>query len=450
MPGSIALSQSTSSIADNYRPATDRIIAAALADSAAWNRLAKLTDTFGPRLSGSQNLEQAIDWILAEMKRDGLQNVRGEPVMVPRWVRGQESATLISPRRTALHMIGLGRSVGTPAAGVTAPVMVVESFDELTRRAAEAKGKIVLFDVPFTGYGQTVRYRGGAANAAARAGAVAALIRSVSSFSMQNPHTGAMSYDSTLKIKVPAAALSVEDAMMVHRMIDRGDRVVINLKMSARTLPDAPSRNIVAELVGSEKPDEIVVVGGHIDSWDVGQGAMDDAGGVVAAWEAVKLLKRLGLKPKRTIRVVGWTNEENGSRGATGYRDAHRAEIDKHVMAMESDNGVFKPYGIGITAGEGGREMAAQIASLLKSIGADSTAIGGTDADTGPLSALGVPTMSPLVDGTKYFWYHHSAADTMDKLSPRELAECVALMAVTAYVVADMPSTLPRTPISAN
>ena len=442
-----AKAQSTAPLADTYRATTDRIIAAALADSAAWNRLAQLTDKFGPRLSGSQSLERAIDWIIGEMKRDGLQNVRGEPVMVPHWVRGEESATLITPRRTALHMIGLGRSIGTQPAGITAPVLVVESFDELTRRAAEAKGRIVLFDVPFTGYGQTVRYRSGAANAAAKVGAVAALIRSVSSFSMQNPHTGAMAYDTTLKVKVPAAALSVEDAMMVHRMVNRGERVTINLKMSARTLPDAPSRNIVAELVGSEKPDEIVVLGGHIDSWDVGQGAMDDGGGVVAAWEAVKLIKRLGLKPKRTIRVVAWTNEENGSRGANGYRDAHRAEVDKHVMAMESDNGVFKPYGIGVTAGEGGRAMAGQIASLLKSFGADSTADGGTDADTGPLSALGVPTMSPLVDGTKYFWYHHSMADTMDKLSPREIAECVALMAVAAYVVADMPSTLPRTPV---
>jgi carboxypeptidase Q len=447
LPFSNLPAQSRTPIADQYRPTADRIIAAALADSSAWNRLARLTDTFGPRLSGSRSLERAIDWIIAEMKRDGLQNVRGEPVMVPHWVRGEESATLISPRTTSLHMIGLGRSVGTKKAGVTAPVMVVSSFDELTRRAAEAKGKIVLFDVPFTGYGQTVRYRGGAANAAGKVGAVAALIRSVSAFSMQNPHTGAMSYDTASKVKVPAAALSVEDAMMVHRMIDRGEKVVINLKMSAQTLPDAQSRNVVAELVGSEKPDEVVVLGGHIDSWDVGQGAMDDGGGVVAAWEAVRLLKRLGLKPKRTIRVVAWTNEENGSRGATGYRDAHRAEIDKHVMAMESDNGVFKPFGIGVTAGEGGRAMAADIASLLKSFGADSTSDGGVDADTGPLNALGVPAMSPLVDGTKYFWYHHSSADTMDKLSPREVAECVALMAVTAFVVADMPGTLPRVPL---
>ena len=437
--------QSKTPIADSYRATADRIIKAAVADSSAWNRLAELTDKFGPRLSGSANLESAIDWIIAEMKRDGLQNVRGEPVMVPRWVRGEESATLVSPRSAKLHMIGLGRSIGTPKAGITAPVMVVNNFDELTQRAAEAKGKIVLFDVPFTSYGQTVRYRGGAANAASRAGAVAALIRSVSSYSMQNPHTGAMQYDSTVK-KIPAAALSVEDAMMVHRMINRGEKVVINLRMSGQTFPDAPSRNVVAEVVGSEKPDEVVVLGGHIDSWDVGQGAMDDAGGVVAAWEAVKLIKRLGLRPKRTIRVVAWTNEENGSRGATGYRDAHLKELDKHVMAMESDNGVFKPLGIGVTAGEGGMAMTADIASLLKPFGADSMSEGGTDADTGPLSAAGVPTMSPLVDGTKYFWYHHSAADTIDKLSPREVAECVALMAVAAYVVADMPGYLPRTP----
>jgi carboxypeptidase Q len=447
LPLSNLSAQSRTPIADKYRPAADRIIAAALADSSAWNRLARFTDTFGPRLSGSPGLERAIDWVIAEMKRDGLENVRGEPVMVPHWVRGEESATLVSPRSTALHMIGLGRSVGTKKEGITAPVMVVTSFDDLTSRAAEAKGKIVLFDVPFTGYGQTVRYRGGAANAAGKVGAAAALIRSVSSFSMQNPHTGAMSYDTASKIKIPAAALSIEDATMVHRMIDRGDKVVINLKMSAQTLPDAPSRNVVAELVGSEKPDEVVVLGGHIDSWDVGQGAMDDGGGVVAAWEAVKLLKRLGLKPRRTIRVVAWTNEENGSRGATGYRDAHRAEIDKHVMAMESDNGVFKPFGLGITAGEGGMAMATEIASLLKSFGADSTSDGGVDADTSPLNALGVPAMSPLVDGTKYFWYHHSSADTMDKLSPREIAECVALMAVTAFVVADMPGTLPRAPL---
>jgi carboxypeptidase Q len=304
---------------------------------------------------------------------------------------------------------------------------------------------MVLFDVPFTSYGETVRYRSGAASAAAHFGAVAALIRSVSSYSIQNPHTGAMNYDTTVaKNKIPAAALSVEDALMLHRMINRGEKVVVNLKMSAMTLPDAPSRNVVAEIRGSEKPDEVVVLGGHIDSWDVGQGAMDDGGGAVAAWEAVKLIKRLGLKPRRTVRVVLWTNEENGSRGGLGYRDAHRGELDKHVLAMESDNGVFAVQGIGISAGNGGVAMAQDIASLFSSFGATKVTDGGTDADTDPLNELGVPTISPLVDGTRYFWFHHSAGDTMDKLDPHEMAENVALLAVTAFVVADMPGYLPR------
>ena len=447
---SAASAQAPTPIANAYRATANRIITTALADSSAWNRLAEMTDKFGNRLSGSASLERTIDWILAEMKKDGLQNVRGEKVMVPHWVRGEESAVLVSPRAMPLHMIGLGRSVATPPKGITADVMVVNSFDELTARAAEAKGKIVLFDVPFTGYGQTVRYRGGAASAAGKVGAVAALIRSVSSFSMQNPHTGAMNYDTLVAARIPAAALSVEDAMMVHRMVNRGEKVRITLKMSAQTLPDAPSRNVIAEIVGSEKPDEFVILGGHIDSWDVGQGAMDDGGGCVAAWEAVKLIKRLGLKPKRTIRVVLWTNEENGSRGANGYRDAHRAELDKHVLAMESDNGVFKVNGFGVSTGEGGMTMAQDIGTLFSAFNATTVSPGGVDADTGPLNALGVPAISPLVDGTKYFWYHHSSADTMDKLTPREISENVALLSVLAFVAADMPGTLPRVPVAAS
>jgi carboxypeptidase Q len=429
--------------ADRYRATATRLIAAALADSAAYNRLAHLTDTFGHRLSGSASLEAAIDWILAEMKRDGLQNVRGEKTMVPHWVRGDESAVLVSPRPYRLHMLGLGRSVGTPAAGITAPVLVVGSFDEFARRQSEAKGKIVLFDAPFVSYGETVRYRSAAASTAARAGAVAALIRSVAANSIQSPHTGSMSYDTTVA-RIPAAALSVEDAMMLHRMSDRGDRIVVTLKMEAKTLPDAPSRNVVAEIVGSEKPDEVVVVGGHIDSWDVGQGAMDDGGGSVAAWEAVRLIKQLGLKPRRTIRVVLWTNEENGLRGALAYRDAHASELDKHVLAMESDAGVFKPLGYRVTGPDSAVSIARDIASLLSGIGATTAVAGGPEADVGPLTQRGVPAVSPIVDGTRYFWYHHSEGDTMDKLNPREMAECVALMAVMAYIAADMPGTFGR------
>ena len=431
------------SITDRYRRDADRIIDAALKDSTAWNRLAEMTEKFGNRLSGTAALEQTIDWVIALMKEDGLQNVRGEPAMVPVWVRGEESAQMVRPRVQNLPMLGLGGSIATPPGGITADVLVVGSFSDLTAKAAQASGKIVLYDVPFTNYGETVQYRARGAVAAAKVGAVGALVRSVTPYSQRTPHTGGMSYDSTVR-RIPAAAITVEDAEMIHRLVDRGERVRVTLEMSAKTLPDAPSRNVMGELVGSEKPDEIVVFGGHIDSWDVGRGAMDDGGGVVVAWEAVRLLKRLGLKPKRTIRVVGWTNEENGGRGGQAYRDAHRAEVDKHVLAIESDGGVFKPQGFSFTGSDAAVDMLKQIALLLDRIGASAIVKGGGGADIGPIMALGVPGLGLNVDGTKYFWYHHTEADTIDKLDPNDMARCVAAMAVMAYVAADMPETLPR------
>ena len=326
---------------------------------------------------------------------------------------------------------------------LTPPVLVVGSFAELETRSAEARGRIVLFDVPFTEYRQTVAYRGTGAVAAARHGAVAMLLRSVASFSMNSPHTGGMRYDSTVT-KIPAAAITVEDAMLLHRLQNRGVVPTVHLTMSARTLPDAPSRNIVAELRGRELPDEIVVMGGHIDSWDVGQGAMDDAGGVVAAWEALRLMKQLGLRPRRTIRVVGWTNEENGTRGGQGYRAAHAAEVERHVFALESDNGAFKPSGIAAVGTDSALAMLRRIAPLLARIGASTVTRGGGEADIGPLLAAGVPGAGLEVDGTRYFWYHHTDADTPDKLNPAEVAQCVAVMAVYAYVLAEMPERLPR------
>jgi carboxypeptidase Q len=431
------------SIADRYRNDANRIIDAALKDSTAWNRLAEMTETFGNRLSGTPALERTINWVIAKMKEDGLQNVRGEKVMVPVWVRGAESAQLVSPREQNLPMLGLGGSTATPPGGITADVLVVSSFSDLTAKAAQAKGKIVLFDVPFTSYGETVQYRGRGAVAAAQVGAVAALVRSVTPYSQRTPHTGGMGYDSTVR-RIPTAAITVEDAEMIHRMQNRGDRVRVKLTMSAKTLPDAPSRNVMGEIVGSEKPDEVVVFGGHIDSWDVGRGAMDDGGGVVVAWEAVKLLQRLGLKPRRTIRVVGWTNEENGGRGGQGYRDAHKTEVDRHVLAIESDGGVFKPQGFGFSGSDAAFEVVKQIGTLLDRIESGSIVKGGGGADIGPIMALGVPGLGLNVDGTKYFWYHHTEADTIDKLDPHEMALCVATMAVMAYVVADMPETLPR------
>jgi carboxypeptidase Q len=426
-----------------YRAVADSLINAATRDSSAYLRLGNLVDGFGHRLSGSASLEAAIDWILGQMKSDGLENVRGERVMVPHWVRGEESAELVKPRRARLHMLGLGGSVATPGRGITAPVLVVTSFNDLQRRAAEARGKIVLFDVPFTTYPETVKYRVQGAAAAARAGAVASLIRSVTPYSIRSPHTGVMHYDSTVT-RIPAAALSVEDAMMLRRFQDRGQPVVLTLRMGARTLPDAASRNVVAEIVGRERPDEVVVLGGHIDSWDVGQGAMDDGGGAVAAWEAVRLMKHLGLRPRRTVRVVLWTNEENGGKGAVGYRDAQGDRLNKHVLAMESDNGVFAPHGFRFSGSDASFARAQQIARLLRPIGAEKMTreVDSPEADIAPLVERGVPGMGLDVDRTRYFWFHHSEGDTLDKLDPAEMARCVAALAVMAYVSADLPDAV--------
>lgn len=431
------------SITARYRAAADRIIDAALADSAAYERLVEMVDRFGHRFTGSEGLERAIDWIMEEMRADGLDNVRGEEVEVPIWIRGEESAELLRPRVQSLPMLGLGRSIGTPPEGITAPVLVVSDFDELTARAAEARGKIVLFDAPFTSYGRTVQYRSRGATEAARVGALASLIRSVTPYSHRAPHTGAMRYDPDVR-QIPHAAITVEDAAMLHRMQDRGQEIVVRLTMDARTEADGVSRNVIGELRGAARPDEVVVMGGHIDSWDVGQGAMDDGGGVVAAWEAIRLLHDLGLRPRRTIRVVGWTNEEIGLRGGSAYRDAHRDELEHHILAIESDAGVFRPQGFGFTGSEDAMAMLRQVGSLLERIGSGEVSRGGGGADIGPIMREGVPGMGLRVDGTRYFWYHHSPADTVDKLDPREMALCVATMAVMAYVVADMQEKLPR------
>ena len=428
-------------VADRYRDVANQIIEAATENHDAYARLTEMVDRFGARVSGSVALEQAIDWMLVEMEKDGLDNPRGDPVMVPHWVRGDEGLAMVLPRPRSLPMLGLGGSIATPPGGIRAELMVVSSFDELEERADEAGGRIVLFDVPFTTYGQTVQYRSRGAVAASRVGAVASLIRSVTPYSQQTPHTGNSNYEDGVT-RIPHAAITVEDAQMLHRMLDRGERVELLLQMNAQTLPDAPSRNVMAEIVGSEFPDEVVVLGGHIDSWDVGQGAMDDAGGVVAAWEAIRLMKVLGLQPRRTVRAVGWTSEENGGPGGPKYVEDHAHET--HVLAMESDGGVFKPSGFGFTGSDEAFDIITRIATLLEPIESGTITRGGGGADIGPLMRTGVPGMGLNVDGTKYFWYHHTDADTVDKLDPNEVALCVATMAVIAYVVADMPERLPR------
>jgi carboxypeptidase Q len=377
------------------------------------------------------------------MKKDGLDNVRAEKVLVPHWVRGEERLEMISPVRLTLPMLGLGNSVATPADGLVAEALVVRSFDELESLRERVRGRIVVYNVPFSTYDATVRYRSSGASRAAHHGAVAALVRSITPVSLQTPHTGAMTYDEG-QPKIPAAAITIEGAELLQRMQNRGDRPRLRLKMEARFLADAESANVVGELKGSESPEEVVLLAGHFDSWDVGQGAHDDGGGCIIAWEAVRLLKELGLRPRRTIRVVLYTNEENGVRGAYAYRDTHRAELSKHILAIESDSGVFKPEGFGLaaTAPPQVRANLQEVIKLLAGIGADQLVDDGGGVDIGPIMREGVPGAGLKVKDSGYFNIHHSAADTLDKIDPRDLSLCVATMAVVAYTVADMPYPL--------
>lgn len=427
----------------NYEQTSMKIINSLESDSVGYKRLSYLCDMFGPRLSGSKNLEKAIDWILKEMKIDGLSSVRGERVKVPTWIRGKESLKILVPYIKELKVLGIGGSVSTPKAGIRGEVLVVESFDELEKVKNEVRGKIILFNAPFTTYGETVQYRYDAPNRAAKYGAIATLIRSVGSLSMNTPHTGTMGEYNSQK-KIPHAAITSEDAMMISRISKRGQRIVLKLDMSGKFVEDRWSRNIIAELKGSTYPDEVIVVGGHIDSWDVGQGAHDDAGGCIAAWRAVTLIKDLGLKPRRTIRIVLWTNEENGGKGSENYKNEHLSELDNHIIAIESDGGVFAPEGFGFTGSKKAREYILDIAGLLEPIGAENITNWGRAADVAPLNDHGVPVMSLKVDNSKYFWYHHTNADTFDKVDFREFNNCIAAMSIMSYVISDMEKKLPR------
>jgi len=450
---------SADSLAAKYQLTASRIITAALAGNDGYRKLEDLCLTIGHRLSGSPQLEKAIDWAMAEMKKDGHESVRREKVMVPHWVRGRESATMLEPRAEELHMLGLGGSVGTPPEGITAEVLVVASKEELDAAGDKAKGKIVLFNnvmPPYdpqtgSGYGKAVHFRGRGAIYAAEKGAVACLVRSVTAKSLRSPHTGGMGYRDA-PVKIPAAAISVEDADTIARLQAKGVKVVVNLKMEAKSLPDAESANVVGELRGSTLPDEIVIISGHLDSWDVGHGAHDDGGGCVMAMEAINVLRKLKLTPKRTIRVVLWTNEENGLAGGKTYAADHESELPKHVAAIESDSGVFTPTGYSLECLDKDREAVAleqmhDIARLLTSIGPMNIDTGHSGADVGAMKPGGVILMGHSVEGSTYFDYHHTFADTIDKIDAKKLDQNIAVMAVVAYVLADMPVRLGEIPV---
>ena len=429
-------------LADQYRPVAGKLIDAALADTEGYNRLAYLCYRIGARLSGSAALEKAIAWSADQMKAAGLGNVRIIPTKVPHWERGVESGRIVEPIDKPLHMLGLGMSVGTPPGGITADVVAVSSFIELARLGREkVQGKIVVYNEPYTGYGPTRLYRSSGPSRAAALGAVAALVRSVTPLAIQIPHTGEMSYDDN-QPRIPAAAVSPEDAMMIARLCADGVPVKVHLEMGAHMEPDADSGNVIGEIPGREKPEEVVVIGGHIDSWDVGQGAQDDGASIMACLQALALMNKLGLQPRRTLRVAFWVNEENGSRGADSYRAFVGDRIDSHVAAIEMDGGAETPLGFGVGADRNSIEILKQIGTLLDRIGAGEITGGGGGADIGPLVRDGVPGLAARTTGAHYFDWHHSEADTLDKVNPEDFRKNVAALAVMSYVLADMPGRL--------
>lgn len=450
------LAQEKDKSPEKYKDKVEKIVKSTLKKNDSYKKLQELCDDIGARLSGSKALDEAIAWAVKTLKADGHVNVRTEKVMVPKWTRGRESATILEPKPYKLSILGLGGSVGTPKEGVTAQVLVVHSRSELEKLGAAVKGKIVLFNVPMpkydpvkgAGYGETVRFRTQGAKWAGKEGAVAALVRSITATSLQSPHTGGMRYGKDGP-RIPNAAVSIEDAERIERLCKRGKKVVVNLKMEAKSHGLVPSANVMAEIRGSEKPDEIVVIGGHIDSWDVGQGAHDDGAGCVIAMEALNRIRQLKLKPRRTIRVVLWTNEENGLAGAKAYAKAHKDEMSKHVAAIESDSGGFQPLGFHVDHRDPKKkskviERVQSILNLVPTLGKRplKSKSGYSGADIGPIKLYGAPTLGLWVDGSKYFNYHHTRSDTVDKVNPKELSRNTALMAAMAFVLADAPGRL--------
>lgn len=440
---------------------------AALDSDYAYRQVAHLTNNIGPRLSGSAQAAKAVEHVSAELKKLGCE-VTLEKVMVPHWVRGEETASLIQFPGQAentlqkIVLCALGGSVATPPEGLTAEVVVAKTFEELNAiDRGKVAGKIVLFNYPFDkqmaaegrggdAYGQAVEYRSEGPIAAARQGAIACLIRSVGGAEYRLPHTGQTKYADGVP-KIPAAAVTAEDADLIAHLVREGS-VRLKLVLTPQTLPDVESHNVIGDIKGSEHPEKIVIVSGHLDSWDLGTGAIDDAAGVAVSMEVANLINKLNLRPKRTIRVIAWMNEENGSAGSKQYAVDYSKDFGNHFAAIETDGGADHPLGLYMKAGPEAKTLLAPVAAILQGSGAGILAF--TDhsgADLDPLDKAGVPTFLPIQDSRFYFNYHHTAADTFDKVSPKELAENSAVVAVAAYGLANLEQELPRpTPAKPN
>jgi carboxypeptidase Q len=410
-----------------------------------------LVDEVGQRLAGSPSAERGVEWALRQMRALGLKNVHKELVKVPRWVRGAESVEIVAPVARALHATALGGSVATPAGGISGEILEVSSFDELKAAGARVQGKIVLFNKPMTrtrgfeGYGSAVGLRGHGAVEAARLGAAAALIRSVGTGAYRLPHTGATRYDDKVP-SIPFAALAVEDADLLHRLAAAGP-VKVKLRLDVGWKGEVESANVVGELPGRDKSDELVVIGAHLDSWDLGEGALDDGSGVAIVLETARLLGGLDRPLRRTVRVVLFMNEENGLSGAKAYAEAHKAELPKHVAALEADAGAGKPIGCSVAGGPASVAMLKKLNATMSALHLDE--VSGTDetgADLIPMQRAGVPVLGVNQDMTNYFDWHHTAADTLDKIDPADLGLNVAALGWLTLVLAESAERLPAPP----
>jgi carboxypeptidase Q len=430
---------------------------AALTDDYAYQQLAHITENIGPRPAGSPQAEAAVNYVADELRKLGLE-VKLEEVKVRHWQRGAEQAELVEyPSQVKgttqkIVITALGGNTPTPADGLTAEVVVVTNFDELKALGRSGvAGKIVLFNVPFDkqkaaagywgeAYGEAVEYRGRGAKAAADLGAVASIVRSVGGADYRIPHTGW-----NLPAGIPAGAVTSEDADLIAHLAAQG-RVRLHMILASQNLPEVTSYNVIADLKGSEHPEQVVIVSGHLDSWDLGTGAIDDGAGVAVAMETAQLLQQLHLHPKRTLRVIAWMDEENGGRGHDTYAKDYAAETGNHVAAIESDLGASHPLGFDVNLSKGALLQLRPIQNILASFGANAVRSipFSPGADIEPLGKVGVPTLGVMQDGRTYFNYHHTPADTLDKVVPRELRENAAALAVMGYALASLPEPLPR------
>ncbi len=431
-----------------YSDLAKSMIETALSKGQAYEMLRELTLDIGPRLSGSPEAAAAVEWGRQTMMKLGFDNVHLQEVMVPHWVRGSvETARVVNSSTVGtaeLAVCALGGSIGTPELGIVAEIVEVQSLEEVQSLGKGASGKIIFYNRPmdpqlmntFSAYGGAVNQRSRGAIAAAKVGAVAVLVRSMTMRLDKVPHTGAMRYAENVA-KIPAAAVSTVDADFLSKLIKQDGKVEVNLRLSCQTLGDVPSANVVGEIRGSEIPEEVIVLGGHLDSWDKGHGAHDDGAGCVQSIEALRLIKSLNLKPKRTLRAVLFMNEENGARGGKAYAEYVEKQGPTHIAAIESDRGGFTPGGFSVKADSSIVESFSDWEYLFQPMAADKIISGFGGADINPLAEkFGIPTIGLLVESHRYFDYHHSDNDTFDKVNERELELGAAAMAILAYVIA--------------